>query len=70
MNCKSLLTIILYFLFFNNIKADTISLNNDISIKKTRLSIVGSGVALSFVGTYYYIENVWWSDQSSAFHFD
>ena len=39
-------------------------------INKTRLYIMSGSLVASLTGTYFYIENSWWSEQSKDFHFD
>lgn len=39
-------------------------------INYSRLAITTSGAAAVLGGSYLYIKNAWWSDQSSSFHFD
>ena len=45
------------------------TLKND-SIKKGRIVIVSSSLGLVLGGSYLYIENSWWSEKQTAFHFD
>ena len=45
------------------------TLKND-SIKKGRVVIVSSSLILALGGSYLYIENSWWSEKQTAFHFD
>ena len=45
------------------------TLKND-SIKKGRIVIVSSSLVLALSGSYLYIENSWWSEKQTAFHFD
>ena len=45
------------------------TLKND-SIKKGRIVIVSSSLVLALGGSYLYIENSWWSEKQTAFHFD
>ena len=40
------------------------------SIKKGRIVIVSSSLGLVLGGSYLYIENSWWSEKQTAFHFD
>ena len=35
-----------------------------------RFFIAGSSIALALAGSYWYIENSWWSDKQIPFHFD
>tara|TARA_B100000780_G_scaffold4586_1_gene3702 strand:+ start:61483 stop:62370 length:888 start_codon:yes stop_codon:yes gene_type:complete len=43
---------------------DTLGVNN------SRVLLVGSSLALSLGASYAYVENAWWKDISSEFHFD
>lgn len=43
---------------------DTLGVNN------SRVLLVGSSLALSLGASYTYVENAWWKDISSEFHFD
>ena len=57
----------LFFILFStscNSQSDTIKLN------KNKLLIAGSTITLSLASTYYYIENSWWADNKTSFHFD
>ena len=45
------------------------NLKND-SIKKGRIVVVSSSLILALGGSYLYIENSWWSEKQTAFHFD
>ena len=40
------------------------------SINRGRLAITGGSALAVLGGSYAYIQNSWWSDQSSSFHFD
>jgi hypothetical protein len=40
------------------------------SINYGRLSLTGGSALAVLGGSYLYIQNAWWSDQSSEFHFD
>ena len=37
---------------------------------KSRFFIAGSGLALALGTSYWYIQNSWWSDKQTSFHFD
>ena len=68
MKIKSLF---LFFLFLLNvffINAEQ-SLDND-SIKKERIILVSSSLAVALGGSYLYIENSWWNEKQQSFHFD
>ena len=52
--------------FFSEAKQ---TLKND-SIKKGRIVVVSSSLILALGGSYLYIENSWWSEKQTAFHFD
>ena len=57
----------LFFILFStncNSQSETIMLN------KNKLFIAGSTITLSLASTYYYVENSWWADNKTAFHFD
>ena len=59
--------IILIFLFFPCVlfaQKDSIILN------KGRLALVASGTASVLGASYLYVQNSWWSDNTSDFHFD
>lgn len=70
MNLKNLLFVILFLLSALNIKAGGIIKNTSDSINKGRLVIVSSSLGAVLYGSYYYIENVWWSEKKTNFHFD
>ena len=62
-----LFVINLSFILFSincNSQSDTIMLN------KKKLFITGSVFAISLASSYYYIENSWWADNKTTFHFD
>ena len=62
-----LFVINLSFILFSincNSQSDTIMLN------KNKLFIASSAFAISLASSYYYIENSWWADNKTTFHFD
>lgn len=70
MNFNSLLFIILFLSSALNVKAEGLRTNTPDSINKGRLLIVSSSIGVALYGSYYYIENAWWSDKQINFHFD
>ena len=68
MKIKSLFFFFLFLLnvFFTNAKQ---SFGND-SIKKGRIILVSSSLAVALGGSYLYIENSWWNEKQQGFHFD
>ena len=68
MKIKSLFFFFLFLLnvFFTNAKQ---SFGND-SIKKGRIILVSSSLAVALGGSYLYIENSWWNEKKQGFHFD
>ncbi len=70
MNFRSLLSIICCYFCFQSINAEISVLNKDESINKRRLAIMTSGLTVGLAATYYYLDNAWWSEQRSEFHFD
>ena len=60
--------IILNFSILQN--SITFSSNDTTKINSNRIIIVSSSLALALSGSYYYIENSWWSEQQKNFHFD
>ena len=49
---------------------DTNAKNDSIKINKNRLLITSSLLGSSLVASYYYVENSWWSEKKTSFHFD
>lgn len=70
MNSKSLLFIFLSLFLFSEIKGEEVKVTQIDSINKVRVSVVSSALSLAVYGSYYYIENAWWSEQQQSFHFD
>ena len=62
---------LLIFLSFFTLNSFSISTVSDTSkINKTRIYIVSGSLISSVTASYFYIEKVWWSEQSRDFHFD
>jgi len=40
------------------------------AIDKSKMLLVSSSLAIGLAGTYLYVNNAWWSDISTEFHFD
>ena len=57
----------LSFIFFST---NCISQSDTVMPNKNKLFIAGSTITLSLASTYYYVENSWWADNKTAFHFD
>ena len=66
MNFKSLFLIGFLILFCNNILAQ----NDSLKVNKKRVAIVSSSLCAALGGSYYYIQNSWWADKQTSFHFD
>lgn len=66
MKFKFLFLFIVIIFFTQNIfgQQEIVKVNNK------RVVIAGSGIALALAGSYWYIENSWWSDRQIPFHFD
>jgi len=66
MKFKSLFLAVLSALFCQEILAqiDTIKVN------KKRILIAGSSLGAALGGSYWYIQNSWWSEKQTEFHFD
>ncbi len=66
MKFKSLFLVVLSALFCQEILAqiDTIKVN------KKRVLIAGSSLGAALGGSYWYIQNSWWSEKQTEFHFD
>lgn len=66
MKFKFLFLFIVIIFFTQNIfgQKEIVKVNNK------RVVIAGSGIALALAGSYWYIENSWWSDRQIPFHFD
>tara|TARA_B100000401_G_scaffold437764_1_gene384164 strand:+ start:2075 stop:2965 length:891 start_codon:yes stop_codon:yes gene_type:complete len=68
MYLNRLFYIIFLFFYFNASNAKD-TLNTD-SINNYKLTAVSSSLVLALSGSYFYIENSWWSEESVAFNFD
>ena len=44
--------------------------SDSLKVNKKRVFIVGSSLAVALGGSYWYIQNSWWSDKQIPFHFD
>ena len=66
MKFKILFLCIASMFLFQNIFA----LEDSVKVNKKRVFIAGSSIALAIAGSYWYIENSWWSDRRIPFHFD
>ena len=66
MNFKSLFLIGFLILFCINILAQ----NDSLKVNKKRVAIVSSSLCAALGGSYYYIQNSWWADKQTSFHFD
>ena len=66
MKSKSLFLVALSILIFQNISAQT----DTLKINKKRVLVVSSSLGVALGGSYWYIQNSWWSDKQISFHFD
>ena len=66
MKFKSLFLVGLSILIFKNISAK----NDTLKIDKKRVVVVSSSLGVALGGSYWYIQNSWWSDKQIPFHFD
>ncbi len=66
MKFKSLFLLVAVILLSQNI----FSQNDSLTVNKKRVFIVGTSLALTFGASYYYIQNSWWAEKQTAFHFD
>ena len=66
MKFKSLFLVGLSILIFQNISAQT----DTLKINKKRVLVVSSSLGAALGGSYWYIQNSWWSDKQIPFHFD
>ena len=60
----------LIILFFFSTSFSAYSQADTTKINPYRLSIVLVSGASVLAGSYIYVQNSWWSDQSTSFHFD
>jgi hypothetical protein len=44
--------------------------NDSLKVNKKRVLVIGSSLALTIAGSYWYIQNSWWSERQIPFHFD
>ena len=70
MNFKSLLCVIIFLSTATKINAEGLTTSTSDSINKGRVLIISSSLGAILYGSYYYIENAWWSDKQTNFHFD
>lgn len=66
MKFKSLFVIGISFLLLQNLFAQ----NDSLRLNKKRVFIAGSSLAVALGGSYWYIQNSWWSEKQIPFHFD
>ena len=66
MNFKSLFLVGFLLLF----SKEFFSQNDTTKVNKKRVFIVGSSLGAAFGGSYWYIQNSWWSEKQIPFHFD
>ena len=66
MNFKRLFSLSLLVLFACSIKAKP----DSTKINKGRVLVVSSSLAAVLGGSYLYVENSWWADKQTTFHFD
>ena len=66
MKFKSLFLIVIFIFSGRNI----FSQNDSLKVNKKRVVIVGSSLAIALGGSYWYIQNSWWSEKQIPFHFD
>ena len=65
MKFKSLFFITILILFFQNSFCQ-----NDTTLNKKRVFIASSSLIGALGGSYWYIQNSWWSEKQVPFHFD
>ena len=68
MDLNRLFYCLIFLLHLNTSNAQK-SLNSD-SISTCKLVAVSSSLALALTGSYWYIENSWWSEDRGSFNFD
>ena len=66
MKIKILFSFAIQILFFQNIFGQ----NESLKVDSKRALIAGGSIALALGGSYWYIQNSWWSDKQIPFHFD
>tara|TARA_B100001250_G_scaffold85675_1_gene70764 strand:- start:423 stop:1367 length:945 start_codon:yes stop_codon:yes gene_type:complete len=66
MKFKSLFLILIAILFSQSVLAKS----DSIQINKNRVLVVSSSLLGAIGGSYWYIQNSWWSDKQVSFHFD
>lgn len=66
MNFKSLFLVGFLLLF----SQDIFSQKDTSKVNKKRVFIVGSSLGATLGGSYWYIQNSWWSEKQIPFHFD
>jgi len=66
MKFKSLFLIVIFIFSGRNV----FSQNDSLKVNKKRVVIVGSSLAIALGGSYWYIQNSWWSEKQIPFHFD
>ena len=66
MKFKSLFLIVIFI--FSGRKV--FSQNDSLKVNKKRVVVVGSSLVTALAGSYWYIQNSWWSEKQIPFHFD
>ena len=66
MKFKSLFLVVIAIVIFQKISAET----DTLKINKKRVLVVSSSLGVALGGSYWYIQNSWWSDKQIPFHFD
>ena len=65
MKFKSLFLVVIAIVIFQKISAET----DTLKINKKRVLVVSSSLGVALGGSYWYIQNSWWSDKQIPFHF-
>jgi hypothetical protein len=61
----------LFLLLFLSLSISSVFSQQEVKkIKKGRMLVVSSSLAAALGGSYMYVENSWWADKQTAFHFD
>ena len=70
MNFKRLLVFNMSLFFASVIVAKNSAFIDTSVTNKGKLIIVGGGIGVALVGSYWYVQESWWSDNQKKFHFD
>ena len=60
---------VLVFILFFSLKSKS-QFSDTSLVNRERVLLVSTSLALYFGGSFYYVQNSWWNEESNNFHFD